>query len=188
MESAAIDQKELPLQAAEIAAAMLRFQEPLAHVPGTHTPAGMPAVGVDAYAFVPSSRPVSRNRLAEHLAALPSPAFLAPTTARGVVGLVLLHELGEERRAAMQRQLDNHAAVLAELAPGSGSDRVLLEFDEESHVFSLAAVRLWARRFVVLVGWNIGPCGDPSRAEWQINLFAGDGRRFSSGAGRRFDR
>ncbi len=118
--------------------------------------------------------------MAAYLAALPCPAMLAPTTVRGVVCLVLFEELNGERRAVMQHELDNQCAVLAEYVPGSDGDRVLLEFDEESHLFSLGAVRLWAQRFGVLVGWNVGRCSEPTRAEWQINLLGGDGHRHSN--------
>lgn len=171
------------LESAEIAAAMLRFQEPLANPMGTSIPPGMPIVGVDSYAFLPSPRPVMRDKMAAHLAALSSPALIAPTTARGIVSLILLQELAGERRSAMQRELDNQSSMLSELAPGPDTDRVLLEFDEESHVFALGALRLWARRYGILVGWNIGPCDERGRAEWRLNLFGGDGKRFSKGVG-----
>jgi len=141
-------------------------------------------VGVDSYTFVPSPRPVPRHRVAEYLAALPSPAVLAPTTSRGIVSLILHQELVGERRAAMQRELDNQSAALSQYAASPDTERVLLEFDEESHIFSLAAVRLWAQRYGILVGWNMGPCSEPARAEWQINLFGGDGHRFSKGIDR----
>lgn len=171
------------LEAAEIVAAMLRFQEPLARPMSKHTPEGMPVVGVDSYVFLPSSRPVRRDQLAAHLASLPCPALLTPATARGIVGLILLNELIGERRTTMQRELDNQSGLLAESAPGSDTDSVLLEFDDESHLFSLGAVRLLACRYGILVGWNVGPCSDAGRAEWRMNLFGGDGQRFSKGVG-----
>jgi hypothetical protein len=183
MASLAPAPEDLVLEAAEIAAAMLRFQEPLAHLMSTSTPEGQPVVGVDSYAFYPSPRRVMRDQVATHLAALPSPAFLAPTTARGMVTVILLEELTGERRAVLQRELDNQITGVSELAPGSDTDRVLLEFDDESHLFSLAAVRLWARRYGILVGWNIGPCNEPARAEWRMNLIGGDGKRYSKGLG-----
>ncbi len=175
MASPASAYDERGLEAAEIVAAMLRFQEPLAKPMSTHTPEGMPVVGVDSYLFLPSPRPVRRDQLAAHLASLPCPALLAPTTARGIVGLILLNELTGERRTVMERELDNQSALLAESAPGSETDRVLLEFDDESHLFSLAAVRLLARCYGILVGWNVGPCNEAGRAEWRMNLFGGDG-------------
>lgn len=171
------------LEAAKIAAAMLRFQEPLAHLMSGHTPEGMPKTGVDSYTFFPGARPVLRDQVAAYLAGLPSPAVLAPTTARGLISLILLQELTGERHAVMQHELDNQCGLLSESAPGADSDRVLLEFDDESHLFSLAAVRQLARRFGILVGWNVGPCNEPDRAEWRINLFGLDGHRYSKGVG-----
>lgn len=169
------------LEAAGIAAAMLRFQEPLAHLMSAHTPEGMPKVGVDSYTFVPGPQTVMRSQVAAYLAGLPSPAVLAPTTARGIIALILLHELAGERRTAMQHELGNQSGILSSSAPGTDTDRVLLEFDDESHVFSLAAVRLLAQRYGILVGWNVGPCNEPDQAEWRMNLFGGDGQRYSKG-------
>ena len=184
MTAPALANDDLPLEAAQLAAAMLRFQEPLAHQTSAHTPDGLPVVGVDAYAFVPSPRMVARDQVAAYLAALPGPAMLAPTTIRGIVSLILLQELSGERRAAMQHQLDNHSAAMRHYAAAADTDRVLLEFDEEAHLFSLGAVRLWAQRYGVLVGWNMNRCNEPTRAEWRFDLLGGDGHRYSKEFGR----
>jgi hypothetical protein len=162
---------------------MLRFQEPLAHLLSKHPVEGQPNIGVDTYSFIPSPRMFPRDQLAAQLAGLPGPSLIAPTTARGIVTVLLLHELGGDRHARVEKEFANQVGLLAEAAPGADADRVLLEFDDETHVFSLAALRYWARQYMVLVGWNIGPCRDPSRAEWQFNLFGGDGRRYSKGVG-----
>ena len=116
----------------------------------------MPVIGVDSCNFTFSASSIPREQVATFLATLAGPVFLAPTTTRGVVSLVLLEELIGERRAAMQRQLDNQISGLSESAPGADTDRVLLEFDEESHLFSLGGVRLWAERYGIFLGWNIG--------------------------------
>ena len=171
-------------EAAEITAAMLRFQEPLAHLAKKHTPEGMPIIGIDSYSFLPSPRPVPRDEVATYLTTLPSPAFLAPTTMRGVIAVQFLNELGGQRRTSMERQLENQVSILTDCATGPDSDRVLLEFDEEARVFSLAALRLWAGRYLVLVGWSVAPCKEASRAEWQLVLTGGDGHRYSKGWGR----
>jgi len=181
MTAPALAHDDLPLQAAQLAAAMLRFQEPLAHLNSADTPKGLPVVGVDAYAFVPSPRMVARDQVAVYLAALPSPAMLAPTTIRGIVSLILLQELSGERRAAMQHELDNQCAAMRHYAAAADTDRVLLEFDEETHLFPLGAVRLWVQRYGVLVGWNMSRCNEPTRAEWRFNLLGGDGHRHSKG-------
>jgi hypothetical protein len=171
------------LEAGRLAAAMLRFQEPLAHLMSASTPHGMPIIGVDAYAFLPSSRRVLRQDVAAWLAALPSAAFIATTTTRGILALVLLDELSGERRASLQKELDNQHTGLLELAEGPDTDRVLLEFDEETSLYSLPGVRRWAERFCLTVGWSIEPCPEPDRAEWRLNLLGGDGRRRSKGFG-----
>ena len=176
--------QDVRLEAAEIAATILRFQEPLAHLSSSSTPEGLPRVGVDAYKFMPSSRLILRHEVPSYLAALPCPAFLAPTTVRGCISVMLLDELAGERRRVMEHDLANQSTGLTESAPGPDSDRVLLEFDDEARVFSLAALRLWAGLYPIFVGWNVVRCSNPNRAEWQLNLFGGDGHRYSKGVGR----
>ena len=175
--------RDTHLQAAEIAAAILRFQEPLAHLMSSETPEGLPVVGVDAYVFLPAPQRIPRDQVPSYLTTLPCPAFLAATTTRGFIAVNLLDELSGDRRGAMQHDLANQSTGLADSAPGPDSDRVLLEFDDETHLFPLAAVRLWARLYPVFVGWNVWPCRDTTRAEWQLNLYGGDGQRYSKGAG-----
>ena len=159
------------VQAATLAAAILRFQEPLAHQSAGSTPPGMPVVGVDAFLFLPASSPVPRRDVAAYLAGLPGPVWIAATVMRGAYSTLLLDELAGDRRASMQRELDNQREGLASLATGPGTDRVLLEFGAEVHLFSLAAVRCWAERYLLTAGWNIQPCPEPDRAEWRLNLF-----------------
>jgi hypothetical protein len=159
------------VQAATLAAAILRFQEPLAHQSAGSSPAGMPVVGVNACVFSPASSLVPRRDVAAYLAGLPCPALIAATVMRGVYTVLLLDELGGDRRTSMQRELDNQREGLASLATGPDTDRVLLEFDAEVHLFSLAAVRRWAERYLLTAGWNIQPCPEPDRAEWRLNLF-----------------
>lgn len=168
---------DLLLEAATLAAMILRYEERAAHQHPAHTPPGMPVVGEDAYVFPPSTRRVPRDEIPAFLAALPCPAFLAPTTARGTVTLTLLEELSGERRASTQHDLDNQVRILEQFAPGPDGDRVLVAFDDDAQIFSLSAVRLWAMRFGILVGWNIAPCPDPGRAEWQMTLFSASGHR-----------
>ncbi len=177
MTAPAFDHDDLLLEAATLAATILRFEERAAHQTSTHTPAGVPVIGQDAYVFPPSTRRIPRDQIPEFLAALPCPAFLAPTTIRGTVTLTLLQELAGERRASIQHNLDNQVGMLQDMAPGSDTDRVLLAFDDEVHLFTLGAVRLWASRFGILVGWNLTPSTDTGRAEWQMHLFSGSGHR-----------
>jgi hypothetical protein len=162
---------------------MLRFQEPLAAMMKHSTPAGEPELGVECYSFLPFPKRVLREDIPAFLASLPCPAMLAPTIIRGIVSITLLDELSPERRAAMQHELDNQLSFFQEdmFAHASDTDRVLLEFDDESHEFPLAAVRYWAGRYGILVGWNLFPSEDRDRAEWRINLIAGDGQRYSKG-------
>lgn len=58
-----------------------------------------------------------------------------------------------------QRALGNQQRGLEEMVQQAGlapDASVLLDFDNEANIFSLKAVRLWAERFEVHVGWNLG--------------------------------
>jgi len=166
----------LRLEAAQLAFALLRLQEPAAHLIPANP--GEPVVGRDQYVFVPSWRPVARRDVVSFLASLPSPAILSPTVDRGVVALLLLHELAGERRKWADKTLSNHAAGLdqmcRQLALSDGS-RFLLEFDSESHIFSIEAVRCWTQWYAVQVAWNIRPLTDHARADAQLCLRCSDG-------------
>lgn len=48
--------------------------------------------------FLPSGRRVSRGEVESFLVSLPSPALLVPSTIRGEIALILLHELSGDRR------------------------------------------------------------------------------------------
>jgi hypothetical protein len=169
------------LEAARIAVALLRFEELAAHLSDAHTSPGALRVGVDAYTFSPSWRQVPHSQVEAFLVALPSPVLLAPTTIRGVIALTLLHELSGERRRWAEKTYSNFATGLDELSEALGlssSSRILLEFDDESHVFSLAGVREWSQQFAVQVGWNIGGLKGEPRADACMRLRRGDGQRF----------
>ncbi len=81
------------------------------------------------------------------------------TTWRGLITLTLLHELSGDRRRGAEKAFSNLGAGLEEIRTQlslSDSSRILVEFDEESHVFSFAAVREWSQQFVVQVGLSLG--------------------------------
>ncbi|HET7039770.1 MAG TPA: hypothetical protein VFH97_07770 [Gemmatimonadales bacterium] len=171
----------LRTEAARLAATLLRFEEPAAHLSGAHTPEGRPRVGTDGYVFLPSWRTVPRAEVEAFLVALPSPALLVPTTIRGVIAVLLLHELSGDRRRWGEKTLSNFAANLEEVGGRLGlSDRsrILVEFDEESHVFPFAAVREWTQQFPVQLGWNLSRLEEVDRADAVLRLMRSDFRRF----------
>ena len=98
---------------------------------------------------------------------------------RGSIALLLLGELTGDRRAWAEKTLSNYTACLDDMAQQLGlsaQSRILVEFDEESHVFSLAAVREFSQQFAVQVGWNLGPLPDEARADAVMGLRRGDGQ------------
>jgi len=109
--------------------------------------------------------------VAEFLAALPGPAIVAPTTTRGMIALMLVSELSDQRRASAQHSLNNQVASLPGADEAPDEAQVLLEFDDETRLFRMAAVRAWAERFGILVGWNVGANVGDDGAAWRFNLF-----------------
>jgi hypothetical protein len=164
---------DVRVEAARLAAALIRFAQVAAHPLKVSTP--------EAYVFLPASRWVPRDQVEMFLVSLPSPALLAPTTIRGMIALTLLHELSGERRRGFEHELDNCAAALDEIGPQLGlspTSRILVEFDEESHVFSFAAVREWTQQFLVQVGWSMGSLDRDSGADACLWLRRSDAQSF----------
>jgi Asp-tRNA(Asn)/Glu-tRNA(Gln) amidotransferase A subunit family amidase len=167
------------MEAASLAFAMVRFEEASAHWPRHSIPPGAPRLGEDAYGFLPSLRRVPRDGVVAFLAGLSSPAILTPSTMRGVVALTLTDELSGERAAGAKKEFSNQQLGLEEMVQQIGLNPdafVLLDFDNEAHVFALKAVRVWAERFAVHVGWSIGSLKDDPRASARMMLYGSDGR------------
>ena len=183
MPTTVIDFGDVRTQAATLAFALVRFDEPAAHPLDGAVPPGVPHVGTDAYVFSPVWTPVPREAVVPFLAGLPSPAIIVQSITRGILGLTLLDELTGDRRQWGQKTFDNQRAGLAESAKRGNltdSSLVLFEFGDESHTFPLAAVREWSERFALNVGWNIGPLPNDARASARLNARRSDGR-WSSG-------
>ncbi|MBL0172130.1 MAG: hypothetical protein IPP90_15680 [Gemmatimonadaceae bacterium] len=170
--------------AARLAYALLRMEEPMASILRTCKRADAPVLGEDAYSFTPSWELIPRAEIVPFLVSLPSPALLAPTTTRGVVALTLLHELTGDRRRWGEKVLSNFSAGLDRfiLQLGLTDDTdVLLEFEQETEVYSLAAVRMWTQQYGVLqVGWSLAPLRGDARAQAQLVVCRSDGQWFPS--------
>ena len=171
---------DLRREAARLATAVLRFAEGAAHLSRAYTPAGAPVIGRDSYVFVPGRLEVLRANIESFLVSLPSAVLLHPTTTRGVIALSLLHELSGDRRRWAEHVLNEVGSGVERLGATHGlslASRVLLEFDDESHVFDLATVREYLSQFHVDVGWLLAPLENDSRADAWLVLFRGDGER-----------
>ena len=168
-------------EAARLAFALLRFEGAAAHARPGSRPSGALQIGTEAYVFLPSWREVPFEEVEAFLVGLPSPALLAPTTVRGVIALTLVHELSGDRRHWAEKTLSNFVAGLEDMAQQldlSPTSRILLEFDEDSHVFSLAGVREWAQQMAVQVGWNVSSLESDVRADACMNLMRSDRKPF----------
>jgi hypothetical protein len=167
-------------EAASIAFAMLRFEMGAANTRFTRG-AGEGTLGVDTFIFLPVGRPVSRDLVVPYLASCPSPVLLVPTTTAGVVTLLLLSELESDRRQWAQHIFDNYLSIHAEKGEQlnlSAESRVVMEFDEEAHVFSWGTLALMLERFAVQVAFNLLPMSynDP-RGTVRMMLYRSDGER-----------
>lgn len=169
---------DLLLQAATLAFAMLRFEEGAAHLPTWHTPPGHLKVGTEGWIFAPGRRVVPKIEVPAYLAELGSPVLLFPTTLRGIVTLLRVDELAGERRAAAHHALRNQGAGISEMVArlGLGADEsVLLQFEEEEHLFPLGVLRVWSEQFSVNTRWNLRMTEAEPRAAIRLMLFRSDG-------------
>lgn len=184
MTAAAAVDHAVRFEAARLAYALLRMEEPMASLLSTCKRADSPVLGVDVYSFTPSWELIPRAEIVPFLMSLPSPALLAPTTTRGVVALTLLHELSGDRRRWGAKVLSNFSAGLDRLIRQLGltnDTNVLLEFEQESEVYSLAAVRMWSQQFGVLqIGWTLSTLRGDARAQTQLVVCRSDGQWFPS--------
>lgn len=174
--------ESLEKQAASLAFAMLLFEQEAAHQ-FIHSENEGDRVGVDKFMFLPSWITTPRAEVISYLESLPCPALMFQTTGIGMVSLILLDELSNDRRRWAQKTLDNHLAGVEEIAsqftpPLQGDSRILLEIRGESHVVSLAGLRFWAQRYNCPAGWTFGPPrqGAPADVAAQIVLISADGR------------
>ncbi len=168
-------------EAARLANIVLRFASLVAHPPLGHTPPGQLKVGTEAFVFSPSWTPVATADVEQFLIALPGPALMSPGLSRGTVHLTLVHDLNGDRRQWAEKTLSNQAAFLDSIATQLGlspTARVLLELDEEMHVFALSTVRYWAQYLAVEVGWTLSRLDADPRADACLMLLRADGRPF----------
>lgn len=166
------------MQAAELAFAMVRFEEGAAHPHRASTPPGVLRIGEEGWVFAPSWPTVPRVEVPAFLAALQSPAMLLPTTTRGIVALTLLDELAGEREKWGRHSFANQRACLESITEQlklTDDSRLLLEFDDESYVIPLAALRVWSERFGVQVRWTLELLEGHPRASARLILVRSDG-------------
>jgi hypothetical protein len=172
---------DVRVEAARLAFALIRFAGAAAHPRLGATPPGVLKLGTEAYIFGPSWRLVPHHEVEAFLVGLPSPALMTPTLTQGEIALTLVHELTGDRRRWAEKTLSNLVACLDENAAQlnlPATARILVEFDDESHVFSLAAVRHWAQQLAVNVGCKIAALKGDKRADACLTLLRADGREF----------
>jgi hypothetical protein len=173
-----VSDREL-VDAAALAFAMLRFESGAAHrrfSPGRTNPSeAQPSL----FLFLPVTRPVPRDQVVSYLASCPGPAILAPTTTAGIVSLLLLSELQGDRLRWAQDTFARyraHAHAQGRALDLTPESPIVLEFDEEAHIFSYATLCRTFERFIVLVAGNlIAMLYDDPRAKARLMLYRSDG-------------
>lgn len=170
--------------AARIAYALLRMEEPMASPIGSCKRADALVLGEDAYSFTPSWELIPRADVVPFLVSLPCPALLAPTTTRGVIALTLLDELRGDRRLWAEKVLSNFSAGLDDFVRRlalTDDSHVRLDCGPERDVYSLAAVRTWTQQFGILqIAWTVSALQGDARAQAQLVVRRSDGQWFPS--------
>jgi hypothetical protein len=170
--------------AAAVAFSMMRFESGAANEALFQSRDG-PQFGVDHFVFLPVQRPVARDRVVEHLLALPSRAVLIPSSIRGFIAEVLLSELVGERLRAAERvfvQADEAIEYAVKQFGIAEDTAILVEVDATPIVVPFAALRAaFARWAVHGVAGNIDPIDTPDIAAFRLSLIRSDGT-FSPGS------
>ncbi|HET7040793.1 MAG TPA: hypothetical protein VFI13_02195 [Gemmatimonadales bacterium] len=159
---------DLRTAAARLAFTAIRFEEAVAQ----------PGQKPGRYIFLPSWREIPAAEVEAFLVALPSPALISVTTTRGVLSLLLQHELSGDRRRWAEKTFSNYLAVLADIGSTLGltdGSRLLLEAEGEAQVYPLEVVRYYTQHFPAQVGFTLAPLTDDPRAEARLLLRRGDG-------------
>jgi hypothetical protein len=135
-------------QAATLAFALLRFETGA----GNESLAGAApddVLGRDAFIFLPVVRRVGYANVVPYLAACPSPAILVPSSTRGMVALLLLSELTDDRRRWAENLFQDYRNSLRAAADRLGltpASSIVFEFDPMLYDDPRAKVRLNAIR------------------------------------------
>ena len=165
--------------AATLAFALLRFEKGAAHPSRAYEPPGTGSLGVDTFRFLPSGRRVGADEVPGFLMSFSTPVLLAPTTWGGTIALFLLDELSGARRKSAEHSFANWQNHLAHVAGQLGLtdwSSLILEFDDDEHVFSFSTLSLCMERYAVLVGWAVTPLlYDDPRAQARLDLIRSDG-------------
>ncbi|MEO8201287.1 MAG: hypothetical protein ABI679_12245 [Gemmatimonadota bacterium] len=180
MTAVATNGDDLRSHAARLAFTLIRFESVAGHPVGFKTPQSPPPTNT-GYTFLPSSRAIQPDQVESFLVGLPCPAVLAPTMTRGAIALLLLDELSGDRKRWAEKTMSNFSAGLEEMGPKLGlssQSRILVEFDDESHLFSFAAVHEWTQQFVIQLAWNLGPIENDGRADARMGLIRSDWQWF----------
>lgn len=156
----------------------MRFEQRAAYPMRGSSPPGAPGIGLDYVLFLPSPTPIPVAHAPAFLAALPCPALFMPTMTQGLIAMLRLDELGDDRHRWAQHTLANQRAGVDQRADALGlteASPILLQCDDEEHIFSLAVLRCWSERYAVQVGWNLSSVEYKPRASARLMLYRSNG-------------
>jgi hypothetical protein len=98
-----------------------------------------------------------------------------------MVALLLLSELGDDRRKWADHLFQQYRSALASSAERlalTDDTPIVFEFDEEALVFTFATLRACCERFIVQVAFNLDPMHyNDTRASFRLNGLRSDGTR-----------
>lgn len=171
--------EDLDLRAAEITAAVLRFDvERLPRNPMALPPDQPGKLGEVAFIFFPDQRLVAADALATHLAGLRKPVLLAALATKGYVGAWWRDGLSPRALEAWHHNVANAERVLASQLQRRNlddADAILIETTLDRFYAPVAALRRWIASYRVDILWNIVALDGDSRARVRLLLGRGDG-------------
>ena len=141
--------------AAMVAALMLRFAQKKIPPVGADHPNRIYAPWDETFVVAPDGLRFTFDDLVDWLVELPKPAMVQPAYMRGAIGV-----WPATNAKQVEHGLRNQVNAVREFREQHGlsnDQSVLLDTGDDSLVFPLSHLEVWAGSFLILVGWNIRP-------------------------------
>ena len=139
--------------AAMVAALMLRFAQKKIPRLGADHPNRIYAPRAETFLIAPDGLRLTFDDLVDWLVELPKPAMVQPSYMRGHIGV-----WPATNAKQVEFDLRNQVNVVREIREQhslSDDQSVLLDTGDDSLVFPLSHLEVWARSFLILVGWDL---------------------------------
>lgn len=169
---------ELDIAAARLAWVMLRFAQAGLPPAVKDVPELGGRLGDIAVKFFPRGETVALTHASAALLEFPKPVALTAMAARGLIGLWFQSSAPAADEVGLRKMAHAAEVGLRRFCTGLGltaDSRVLLEVEDEAHVFPVRVLARCIRDYQVFVGWVLNPLQGDRRADARLQLIRADG-------------